>query len=156
MASVNRVMMMGRLTRDPSLRRLGETLEVAEFGLAMSEWTGNKDGERKEKVCFVDIVVWDRQAAACNEHLRKGMQVFVEGKLQMDEWADKQSGEKRTRLRVRADRVHFLGAPRAAPTAADRDRGAEEGAPAERPVERVPERAAPARGRSGFRAASAA
>lgn len=153
MASVNRVMMMGRLTRDPSLRRLGETLEVAEFGLAMSEWTGGKDGERKEKVCFVDIVVWDRQAVACNEHLRKGMQVFVEGRLQMDEWSDKQSGEKRTKLRVRADRVHFLGTPRAAPLDSPRAHGEEAVPPAQRLSDRAPP---PPRGRPASRSAAAA
>ncbi len=142
MASVNRVMLMGRLSRDPVLRRLSDNLQVADLGLAISEWTGGKDGERKEKVCFVDVVVWDRQAAACGEHLRKGMPVFVEGRLQMDEWTDKQSGDKRYKLRVRADRVHFLGAPRAA-AEGDHPRR-EEDAP--EPVERAPERSA-ARGR---------
>jgi single-stranded DNA-binding protein len=98
MASVNRVMLMGRLTRDPSLRRLGRPRwRSPSSRLAMSEWTGSKDGERKEKVCFVDIVVpgtaRPRPAAstcarACKSSWRAS--------LQMDEWADKQSGEKRT------------------------------------------------------------
>ena len=153
MASVNRVMLMGRLTRDPNLRRLSDHLEVAEFSLAMSEWTSGKDGERKEKVCFVDVVAWERQAAACGEHLRKGMQVFVEGRLQMDEWADKQSGEKRTKLKVRADRVHFIGAPRVAQEGGPRPRDDEARAPAERMPERAPP---PARGRPAPRSTAIA
>lgn len=155
MASVNRVLLMGRLSRDPVVRRVGEATEVADFGLACSEWIGGRDGERKERVLFVDIVVWDRQAAACGEHLRKGMQVFIEGRLQLDEWTDKQSGEKRYKLRVRADRVHFLGAPRAAQQDPQGAAPGNEGVPADAPLERAPVRVSDrgARGRPVARAA---
>ena len=109
MPSFNRVFMMGNLTRDPLLRHLNDHLAVAEFGLACTEYFGGKNGERKERTCFVDIVAWDRQAAACGEHLHKGAPIFVEGRLQYDEWTDKTTGDKRQKLKIRADRVHFLG-----------------------------------------------
>jgi single-strand DNA-binding protein len=152
MASVNRVMLMGRLTRDPVVRRINESVDVADFGLACSESYAGKDGERKERTTFIDINVWDRQASACGEHLRKGMQVFVEGRLQMDEWTDKQSGEKRHKLKVRADRVHFLGAPRVAQGGGSRDRDEADGVPPQRGTERPPDRGA--RGRPMSRAAA--
>jgi single-strand DNA-binding protein len=109
MSSMNRVTLMGNLTRDPSLRNLSTGSDVAEFGLAINEAVMSKDGKRDEKVCFVDIVVWNAQAKACAEHLHKGARALVEGKLQFDEWNDKATGDKRSRLRVRADRVHFVG-----------------------------------------------
>jgi single-strand DNA-binding protein len=115
MSSMNRVMLMGNLTRDPSLRNLNTGSDVAEFGLAINETVMSKDGKRDEKVCFVDIVVWNAQAKACAEHLRKGARALVEGRLQFEEWNDKSTGDKRTRLRVRADRVHFVGGAARAP-----------------------------------------
>lgn len=156
MPSFNRVFMMGNLTRDPLLRHLNDHLAVAEFGLACTEYFGGKNGERKERTCFVDIVAWDRQAATCAEHLRKGMPVFVEGKLQLDEWTDKQTGEKRTKLRIRADRVQFIGAPRVA-AGEERRRQDEDDSP--EPVPAPAERPAPpptaTRGRPPARAAAA-
>lgn len=109
MGSLNRVMLMGNLTRDPVVRSIPSGTPVAEFGLAINESYKGRDGNKQDKTCFVDVVVWDRQATACAEHLRKGSPVFIEGKLQLDEWTDKTSGDKRSRLRVRADRVHFMG-----------------------------------------------
>ena len=109
MMSLNRVMLMGNLTRDPVVRNTPSGTSIAEFGLAMNESYKAKDGSRQEKACFVDIVAWDRQAAACGEHLHKGAPIFVEGRLQYDEWTDKTTGDKRQKLKIRADRVHFLG-----------------------------------------------
>ena len=154
MPSFNRVFMMGNLTRDPLLRHLSDHLAVAEFGLACTEYFGGRNGERKERTCFVDIVAWDRQAATCAEHLRKGMPVFVEGKLQLDEWTDKQSGEKRTKLRIRADRVHFIGAPRPA-AGGEARQSDEDDSPAPEPAERQPPPPAATRGRAQGRAAAA-
>ncbi len=111
MASFNRVILMGNLTRDPEVRYTPDGTAVAEMGLAVSESYKNRSGEMTESTCFVDIVVWSRQAETCAEFLRKGSPVLVEGKLQLDRWQNKE-GENRSKLRVRAVRVQFLGAPR--------------------------------------------
>jgi single-strand DNA-binding protein len=111
MAYVNRVMLIGNLTRDPEVRHIPSGTAVADLGLAVSDRYTNKAGEVVEKTCFVDIVVWDRQAENCAQYLKKGSPVFVEGQLQLDQWESKE-GEKRSKLRVRAERVQFLGSPR--------------------------------------------
>lgn len=111
MASYNRVILVGNLTRDPEVRYLPSGTAVAEMGLAVSESYRNKAGEQVENTCFVDIVVWSRQAETCGEYLKKGSPVLVEGRLQLDKWKSKE-GEARSKLRVRADRVQFLSGPK--------------------------------------------
>lgn len=111
MASLNKVLLVGNLTRDPELRFLSDQTPVAELRLAVSEKFKNRNGELVESVCYVDVVVWRRQAETCKEYLRKGSPVLIEGRLQLDEWTTKE-GEKRNKIRVRADRVQFLGSPR--------------------------------------------
>jgi len=108
MASLNKVMLMGNLTRDPELRRIPSGVAVVTLGLAMNESFKAKSGEMVEKTIFVDVDVWDRQAENCEKYLSKGRPVLIEGRLQMDEWTDKESGNKRTKLKVRAERVQFL------------------------------------------------
>jgi single-strand DNA-binding protein len=110
MASFNRVLLMGNLTRNPEIRYTPSGTAVADLGLAVNENFKNKAGETVEQTCFVDVVVWGRQAETAAEYLQKGSPVFVEGRLQLDQW-ENQQGEKRSKLRVRADRVQFLGAP---------------------------------------------
>ncbi len=110
MASYNRVLLMGNLTRNPEIRYTPSGTAVADLGLAVNETFKNKAGEAVEQVCFVDVVVWGRQAETASEYLHKGSPVFVEGRLQLDQW-ENQQGEKRSKLRVRADRVQFLGSP---------------------------------------------
>ena len=110
MASYNRVLLMGNLTRNPEIRYTPSGTAVAHLGLAVNETFKNKAGETVEQVCFVDVVVWGRQAETASEYLHKGSPVFVEGRLQLDQW-ENQQGEKRSKLRVRADRVQFLGSP---------------------------------------------
>lgn len=107
MSSMNRVILMGHLTRDPVLKRLGTGTAVAEFGLAINERTTAKNGEESQTVCFVDVVAWSKQAESCAEYLNKGSCIVLEGRLQYDAWQDKQ-GQKHSRLRVRADRVQFV------------------------------------------------
>jgi single-strand DNA-binding protein len=111
MAAYNHVVLVGNLTSDIELRRLPSGIAVADLRLAVSEKFKNKSGELTDKTVFVDVVVWDRQAENCAQYLGKGSQVLVGGRLQMDEWTSKE-GEKRTKLRVRADQVQFLGAPK--------------------------------------------
>ncbi len=110
MASYNRVLLMGNLTRNPEIRYTPSGTAVADLGLAINENFKNKAGETVEQTCFVDVVVWGRQAETSAEYLQKGSPVFVEGRLQLDQW-ENQQGEKRSKLRVRADRVQFLGTP---------------------------------------------
>jgi single-strand DNA-binding protein len=108
MADLNKVFLMGRLTTDPELRRTPSGTAVTELRLATSRmWTG-RDGERKEETLFIDVTVWDRQAETCCQYLKKGSSVHVEGSLKMDSWEDKTTGEKRSKIRVHADRVQFL------------------------------------------------
>ena len=115
MASYNKVQLMGNLTRDPELRHTPSGTAVVDMGLAVNESFKNKAGEKVEQVCFVDVVVWGRQAETTAEFLKKGSPVFIEGRLQLDQW-ETEGGEKRSKLRVRADRVLFLGsAPKGAP-----------------------------------------
>ncbi len=107
MSGFNRVVMMGRLTRDPRLRQTSAGLAVADIGLATTERFKGKDGASRERTCFVDIVAWGRQAETCGQYLKKGAPALVEGRLQLDRWEDS-DGNKRSRHRVNADRVHFL------------------------------------------------
>ena len=111
MGSMNMVVLMGNLTRDPELRRTPSGQAVADLGMAVSEKYKTKDGEEAQSTCFVDIVAWGKQAEACSQHLAKGSAVVVEGKLQFDQWQTA-AGEKRYKLRVRATRVQFIGTPR--------------------------------------------
>lgn len=111
MASVNRVIIAGNLTRDPEVRYLPSGTGVAELGIAINDNYRNKDGELVERTCFVDVTVWGKQAETCSQYLSKGAPALIEGKLQFDQW-ENQQGEKRSKLKVRADRVQFLGQPR--------------------------------------------
>ncbi|MBN1673258.1 MAG: single-stranded DNA-binding protein [Kiritimatiellae bacterium] len=131
MANLNHVVLAGNLTRDPEVRQLPSGTSVADMGLAVTERFKKQSGEMGESVCFVDVVAWGRQAETCGQYLSKGSPILVEGRLQFDQWESKQ-GEKRSKLRVRADRVQFLGSPRRDGASADRRVGApvdEDGVP---------------------------
>lgn len=118
MATLNRVFLMGNLTRDPEVRYTPSQTAVGTLGLAINEKYKNKAGETVEKTVFVDVDVWGRQAETCSEYLYKGSPVFVEGSLKLDQWTNQQ-GEKRSKLAVTASRVQFLGAPRRGAETAD-------------------------------------
>ncbi|WP_422927342.1 single-stranded DNA-binding protein [Singulisphaera sp. PoT] len=108
MADLNKVFIMGRLTFDPELRYTPSGSAVTDLRMATSRTWSSKDGDRKEETLFIDVTVWDRQAENCCQYLRKGSGVHVEGSLKMDTWDDKTTGEKRSKIRVQADRVQFL------------------------------------------------
>lgn len=111
-ASLNRVFLIGNLTRDPELRYLPSGQAVTTFTLAANRVYTAGTGERKEDVSFIRVVVWARRAEVCNEFLRKGSPVFVEGRLQSRSW-EAQDGTKRSSIEVVANNVQFLGrAPR--------------------------------------------
>jgi single-strand DNA-binding protein len=112
MADLNKVFLMGRLTFDPELRRTPGGTAVADLRMATTRsWTG-RDSERREETLFIDVTVWDRQAENCCQYLRKGSGIHVEGSLKVDTWDDKNTGEKRSKIRVTADRVQFLDSRR--------------------------------------------
>ena len=109
MASYNRVILIGNLTRDPEMKYLPSGTAVTNFGLAMNErYTDRQTGEQKESTCFVDIEAWGRQAEIANEYLNKGRPVFIEGALKFDSW-ETEDGSKRSRISVRAFRLQFIG-----------------------------------------------
>lgn len=111
-ATLNKVFLMGNLTRDPEMKQTPSGDIVAELGLAVTEqFRSRATNEVRDVVTFVDVTVWGKVAENCGAYLTKGRPVFVEGRLVLDSWEDKTTGQKRTRLRVRADRVQFLYAP---------------------------------------------
>ncbi len=109
MASVNKVMLIGNLTRDPELRRTAKGTAVTEVGLAMNRFFTAESGEKREETTFVDVTLWGRQAELAHQYLRKGRPIYIEGRLQLDTWDDKQTGQKRSRLRVVGEVMQFLG-----------------------------------------------
>lgn len=111
MASLNKVFLVGNLTRDPEFRQFSDDNGVSRFGMAMNRRFSTRGGEEREEVCFVDVEVFGRQAFACSQYLRKGAPALVEGRLHLDQWDDSQTGQRRSRLLVRAERVQFLGGP---------------------------------------------
>ncbi|HNR94486.1 MAG TPA: single-stranded DNA-binding protein [Kiritimatiellia bacterium] len=111
MASFNKVILVGNLTKDPEVRYTSSGTTVGNMRLAVTEHYKKQTGEMQETTCFVDVEVWGRQAETCSEYLKKGSSLLLEGKLKLDEW-ETSEGEKRSKLRVRADRVQFLGSPR--------------------------------------------
>lgn len=115
MANLNKVFIIGNLTKDPELRYTPQGTAVVNLRLATNRRFKDRNGELKEEACFLTAVVWDKQAETCNQYLRKGRMVFVEGRLQSRSWEDN-SGQKRNVLEIRAERVQFLGAPAAQQT----------------------------------------
>jgi single-strand DNA-binding protein len=112
MASLNKVFLIGNLTRDPELRYTPSGTPLTELGVAVNRVYTTREGERREEATFVDVTVWNRQAETCCQYLKKGRPVHIEGYLRLDTWEDKTSGEKRSKLKVEADRVQFLDSRR--------------------------------------------
>ncbi|MHC4149960.1 MAG: single-stranded DNA-binding protein, partial [Planctomycetota bacterium] len=107
MASLNKILLMGNLTRDPQLTYLPSQTAVVEFGLAVNRrWTG-KDGDARQETCFVDCRAFGRQAENINKYLTKGRALFVEGRLTFDTWTA-QDGTKRSKHRVTVENFQFL------------------------------------------------
>lgn len=111
MANLNKVLLIGNLTRDPELRYTPGGTAVASFGLAMNRKFRSSSGEDREETCFVEVNAFGRQAEVISEYMSKGRQIFVEGRLHLDQWEDKQSGAKRSKLTVTAENFQFLGGP---------------------------------------------
>lgn len=110
MANFNRVILVGNLTRDPEVKYTSGGTAVTEIGLAINRyWTDKQTSEKKEETTFVDVTLWGRQAELAGEYLSKGRPVLIEGRLQLDTWDDKTTGQKRSRLRVVGETMQFLG-----------------------------------------------
>lgn len=137
MASFNKVILMGNLTRDPELRYTPKGTAIAKVGLAVNRTWTNEAGEKKEEVTFVDVDIFGRTAENVGQYMRKGRPMLVEGRLRLDTWDDKQTGQKRSRLGVVAETVQFLGS---APGAGGGEGGAAAAAP--RPARPAPAAAA--------------
>ena len=109
MASFNKVILVGNLTRDPEVRYTPKGSAVCDLGLAVNRQYSLEGGEKREEVTFVDVVLWARLAEIAGEYLKKGRPVLIEGRLQLDSWDDKQSGQKRSKLRVIGETMQLLG-----------------------------------------------
>ena len=140
MGSFNQVILLGNLTRDPELRYTSQGVPVSDFSLAVNRKFTRKDGEHVEEVTFVDVTCWSRLAEISAEFLKKGSAVLVSGHLTQDRWEDASTGQKRSRLRVIAEAVQFLGAGSKDDAAPAEDAPADEAAPAEPAPAPVPTR----------------
>jgi len=109
MANINKVLLIGNLTRDPEARRTNSGTSVAKLGLAINRKFKNAAGEYQEEVTFADVDVWGRSADFCRDYLRKGAPVYVEGRLKLDQWEDRETGQKRSKLGIVAESVQSLG-----------------------------------------------
>ena len=129
MASFNKVILLGNLTRDPEVRYTPKGSAVCDLGLAVNRTYTLDNGEKREEVTFVDVVLWARLAEIAGEYLKKGRPVFIEGRLQLDTWDDKQSGQKRSKLRVIGETMQLLGSrPSGGGESSDDERPARAGA----------------------------
>jgi single-strand DNA-binding protein len=120
MASLNKVFLIGNLTRAPELRYTPSGMAVADLRLAVNRRYQTQSGEKREDTCFLNVVVWGKQAESCSEYLDKGSPIMVEGRLQTRDWETK-DGQKRNVVEVVAERVQFMGRPKTAgaPTASE-------------------------------------
>lgn len=109
MPTFNSVVLLGHLARDPELRYTPQGAAVADFSLAVNRRFTRKDGEKVDEVAFIEITVWNRLAELAAEYLKKGRAVLASGRLVQDRWQDEATGQKRSKLRVVAESLQFLG-----------------------------------------------
>lgn len=133
MASFNKVIIAGNLTRDPELRYTPKGMAVAKIGLAVNRtYTAGESGEKKEEVTFIDVEAWGRQAEVIGQYLKKGRPLLVEGRLKLDSWEDKNTKQKVSKLKVVLETFSFIDS-----------RGADTGGVAEAPRPSRPAPSAP-------------
>lgn len=121
---------MGNLTRDPEVKHVPSGSAVAQIGLAINRvWFDKQSNQKKEEVTFVDVTLWGRDAETAGEYLKKGSQALIEGRLALDQWDDKATGQKRTKLKVVAESLKLVGGRResSSETSADESSGSNEG-----------------------------
>ncbi|TAG09527.1 MAG: single-stranded DNA-binding protein [Verrucomicrobia bacterium] len=110
MANLNKVMLIGNLTRDPELRHTPSGKTVAELSMAINRVWYNDQNQKQEDTTFVDVTLWGRQAEVAQQYLNKGSSAYIEGRLQLDTWDDKATGQKRSKMRVVGEILQLLGA----------------------------------------------
>lgn len=115
MASYNRVILMGNLTRDPQLRYLPNQTAVVDIGLAVNHRYRTSSGEDREEVMFIDCTAFGKQAEVINQYCQKGRPLLVEGRLKLDTWDDKQTGQKRSKHKITIDNFQLIGGRQDAP-----------------------------------------
>ena len=109
MPSLNKVILIGNLTRDPEIKHTASGTAVGDIGLAVNRVTKDEQGEKREEVTFIDVTLWGRIAELVGQYLAKGRPVLIEGRLHLDQWQDKETGANRSKLKVVATNVQFLG-----------------------------------------------
>jgi len=109
MANLNKVMLMGNITRDPEIRYTPKGTAVTDISIAVNRTFTLDDGERREETTYVDVTFWGRQAEIIAEYMKKGRPIYAEGRLQLDQWEDKATGQSRSRLKVVGENFQFLG-----------------------------------------------
>ena len=140
MASFNKVILLGNLTRDPEVRYTPKGTAVTELGMAVNRVYTAENGEKREETTFVDVTLWGRTAEIAGEYLKKGRPVLIEGRLQLDTWDDKQSGQKRSKLKVVGEGLQLIGSR---PGGGGGGGGNEEGSGAPRSNKPAPPKAVP-------------
>jgi single-strand DNA-binding protein len=144
MASYNKVLLMGNLTRDPQLKYLPSQTAVVDFGVACNRKFKTQSGEEKEEVTFVDCSAFGRTAEVINQYFTKGKPIFIEGRLKYDQWEDKQGGGKRSKLSVHIDNFQFIGGRDGGGGAAPSEGGGQDQSrPNRAPARPAPSRPAP-------------
>ena len=108
MPNYNKVILMGNLTRDPEVRYTSNGTAIAKLGMAINRYWRNQDGQQQEETTFVDVDAFGRQAETIGQYLKKGRPIMVEGRLKLDQWDDKQTGQKRSKLGVTLENFQFL------------------------------------------------
>ena len=116
MPNLNKIQLMGNLTRDPELKHTPKGTAVTDIGLAVNRIGKDDDGQRTEETTFVDVTFWGRTAETVAEYMSKGRPLYVEGRLKMDTWQDKETGQNRSKLKVIGDTFQFLGGREEAPS----------------------------------------
>lgn len=130
MPNLNKVMLIGNLTRDPEIKYTPKGTAVAQIGLAVNRVWSNDAGEKQEETTFVDVELWGRQAEIAGEYLRKGRPVFIEGRLKLDSWDDKQTGAKRSKMKVVGEQLQLLGSREGGSAGGSADSGESRARPA--------------------------
>lgn len=127
MANLNRVLLIGNLTRDPELRVTPKGTAICQFGLAISRSFKDESGQTREEATFVDIEAWGKQGETIAKYCTKGRQLFVEGRLRFDQWEDKQTQQKRSKLKVVLENFQFLGSREGGAAGSGAPQGADDG-----------------------------
>ena len=123
MPNLNKVMLMGNLTRDPEIKYTPKGTAIADIGLAVNRNYTTESGEKREEVTFIDVTLWGRVAEIVGEYCKKGRPLFVEGRLQLDTWDDKATGQKRSKLKVVGENIQLLGSREGGPAGGGGEHG---------------------------------